>query len=641
MPEELEQRLQSEVIGKPMHRNIQFTREAVNVEARTVSIAVSSESPVERWFGYEILSHDTASIRMGRILNGAPLLDMHDTDDQIGVVESCTIDADRVMRAVVRFSKSPDAEIIFQDIVDGIRSKISVGYMVHKMILDRKEGEQSYYRATDWEPYEVSVVSVAADDFVGVGREHPITTQANQPKEVRMPEEPKPAPAPDPQVIEAQRREQIVALKAKYTGRVANIDVLADEALSLGVEVAAFRGLIYSRISDSLPLDPDARLGMEKRDVKRYSMTRAIIASLQDKGDMDMNITDVRGNKIDTGYEREISKAWKVKDPEHAGKRGGISIPEDVLAASPDVSPEVLEAARMLSRQYMKRDLSVGTDSAGGYLRATNLMSFVELLRNATLALSVLGVREMTGLVGNVAMPKQTGATAGGWQSTEGTAPSEGNATFGQVTLSPKDYNAYTDMTRRLLLQSTPSVDLVIMEDLARVHGVAHDLAIFHGSGASGQPQGLVGTSGIGSVTGTSLTWAGALEFLTDVAGANGLIGPAAFITTPTVWATLAGREKATNTAKFINELGKFQNVGNVPVGEIAGFPTYMSAQITSANILFGVWSQILLGRWGGIDILADPYTGSAAGTLRLASYSTVDVAVRQAGSFSVSTNFS
>ena len=156
---------------KPVFRELAFSREAVNVEARTVEIAWASEVPYERWWGVEILDCGADSIRLARMQNKASLLFNHNWDRLIGVVEQVSIGADKVCRAVVRFGKGADADQHFQDVVDGILTKVSVGYMIHKMVLEESGDDvDSVYRITDWEPFEVSMVTVPADDSVGLGR---------------------------------------------------------------------------------------------------------------------------------------------------------------------------------------------------------------------------------------------------------------------------------------------------------------------------------------------------------------------------------------------------------------------------------------------------------------------------------------
>jgi hypothetical protein len=145
----------------------------IDPETRTVELAFSSDyERGERSFGIEILDHSPGAVNLERLRNRAPLLVNHSFDDQVGVVESARIDADRVGRAVVRFGTSARAAEVFQDVVDGIRSQVSVGYCIDEAeMLDEPDSEgNDVYRITRWTPYEISLVPVAFDPTVGVGR---------------------------------------------------------------------------------------------------------------------------------------------------------------------------------------------------------------------------------------------------------------------------------------------------------------------------------------------------------------------------------------------------------------------------------------------------------------------------------------
>lgn len=158
----------------PQTRSFDLDRASINADSRTVDVVFSTETAqVERWFGVEILDHSPKSVRMQRLQNAAPLLLDHNSREQIGVVESAKLEG-RAGTATVRFSKSARADEIFQDVKDGIRSKISVGYRVHSLVLessDTKRGVDTY-RVNDWEPFEVSLVSIPADDSAGVRSEN-------------------------------------------------------------------------------------------------------------------------------------------------------------------------------------------------------------------------------------------------------------------------------------------------------------------------------------------------------------------------------------------------------------------------------------------------------------------------------------
>lgn len=171
----------------PIVRTFSLDRSAINEDARTVSVAFASDKPIEHWFGPLSLSMDTKAMRPARLRNGAPLLLNHEPKDQVGVIEDHSIGGG-IARAIVRFSRSPRADEVFQDVIDGIRQNISVGFMIHEMHLETsKNGD--IYRSNDWEPYEISIVAVPADISVGVGRSNKIMnnfhdTENDRPEEL-------------------------------------------------------------------------------------------------------------------------------------------------------------------------------------------------------------------------------------------------------------------------------------------------------------------------------------------------------------------------------------------------------------------------------------------------------------------------
>lgn len=179
----------------PAFRAVQFDRATVDQDARTMELSFSSEEPYERYWGVEILGHNADEVRLDRINNAGALLMDHNTKDQIGVVEKTWIDtATRKARALVRFGKSARASEILQDVIDGIRKNVSVSYNIQRMKLMKSEKIDGTnetvdtYRVTDWEPLEISLVSVPADVTVGVGRSTE-TQQREVPIEITQQEE--------------------------------------------------------------------------------------------------------------------------------------------------------------------------------------------------------------------------------------------------------------------------------------------------------------------------------------------------------------------------------------------------------------------------------------------------------------------
>lgn len=175
------------ITGEVLWRSAQIGAEDMSEEDRTVTLAFASDKPISHSFGDLILSMDARSVRLDRMKAGAPLLLNHDTDSQIGVIEEVTLGTDGMARAKVRFSRSQLGEEIYQDVLDGIRRSVSVGFVVHQLVEDKK-GRSPVYRATDWEPLEVSIVSVPADYSVGIGRSLDNTDNAQQ-REIQTQEE--------------------------------------------------------------------------------------------------------------------------------------------------------------------------------------------------------------------------------------------------------------------------------------------------------------------------------------------------------------------------------------------------------------------------------------------------------------------
>lgn len=286
-----------------------------------------------------------------------------------------------------------------------------------------------------------------------------------------------------------------------------------------------------------------------------------------------------------------------------------------------------------------KRDLNVGTGTAGGNLVATDLLaqSFIELLRNRVI-LAQAGATMLTGLVGNVDIPKQTGGATAYWVG-EGSSPTESQQTVGQVSMTPHTVGAFTDMTRRLLKQSSIDVEMFVRNDLTAVLALAIDYAGLHGDSGvdANQPDGVEATSGIGSVVGgtngAAPDWADIVDLETAVSAANADVGALAYITNANVRGKLKQTEKATNTAQFI-----------WADTEMNGYTAHVTNQVRSdrskgtgtdlSTIFFGNWADLLIGMWGGLDIMVDPYTASTSGTVRVVALQDVDIAVRHAESF-------
>lgn len=580
--------------GLTLERAFLFEREKIDEETRTVELAFSSEAPYERWWGIEILDHSKSAVDLTRLKSGGPLLCDHDSRDQIGVIESVRIDADRVGRAVVRFGRSARAEEIFRDVIDGIRQNVSVGYAIDDLVLEAKSGDDETYRVTRWTPYEVSLVSVPADFTVGVGR------AADPAQEIKMSVIETPAAPVDVAKIQAEARtaEQKRAAEIIAIGEQFALQGMAAEALRAGEPVDAFRSKVMEKLASRPLPNPTAEVGLSGGEKQRYSVLRALRA-LVDK------------DWTNAGFERECHQAIL--------KRAGIA--------------EAPNNGFYVPYEIQQRDMTATTGNAGGYVVATDNLagSFIDLLRNRAVV-AQLGATMMTGLVGNVTIPKQTAAATAYWLTNEATAITESQMTLGQLALSPKNVGAYTELSRQLMLQSSPAADALVMNDLARVLALAIDLAALEGSGASGQPTGISQTAGIGSVTGTSIDYAKVLEFQTDVAGGNALAANCAYVTTPAVASLLKQRVAFSSTASPLWE-------GGILDGNLQGFRAVATNSVTAASMVFGDFSQVVIGEWGMLELALNPYANFAAAISGIRAIQTVDIGIRQAGAFSRATS--
>jgi HK97 family phage major capsid protein/HK97 family phage prohead protease len=579
---------------------------AVDREARTVTFPFSSEEGVDRAFGREVLSHERGAARLDRLNDGAPLLFNHNMDDVIGVVESARI-SDKRGHATVRFAKTTRADEVLGMVEDGVLRNVSFMYRIHEYEQAPKSDE---FRVTDWEPLEVSIVTVPADHTVGIGRafgteEIEARNVASEPAApaavtpgVKMSEvnnavagataEPSHTAAQYEQArvraIEFFCKANKVDERAKqhYIASGASVEKVGEEILALTEARAKAAG-------------PLTQIGMSTNEAKRFSIWKAIQAVSS-------------GDWTDAGFELEASRAVAEKTGKTA-RRNSFFVPMEV----------------------QKRDASVG--GTGGYLVATDNVSFVELLRNR-MVVKQMGATTLSGLVGNVTIPKQTAGATAYWLASETTQITEGNQTFGQLALSPKTVGAYTEVSRLLQLQSSPDIDGLVMMDLAKQVAIAADLAALNGSGSAGQPAGLIGTSGAGAVSMGTFDFADILNFQEDVAAANALQGALGYVTTPAVASLCMQRVKYTSTASPIWE-------GNLSEGTVVGFKAMSSNQIPSGDMIFGDWSQLVIGEWGVLELAVDDKANFQAGISGIRCFYTMDVGVRIPAAFSIGTSAS
>ena len=517
-----------------IHRSMAL--EAVATKDDTLTLSFSSESPVARSFGDEVLSHAAGAVDLSRLNDGAPLLWNHDPNQLLGVVESAQISSSKG-RAVVRWGASPEAQQRRADVENGVIRNVSVGYQIDEL---QRQGE--VYVATSWTPLEISLVSIAADPNVGIGR------SLSQP---------------------------------------------------------ASPSMTYAK---QQPIGGSGDLDFTPAEQKRYSLIRAVKAA-------------ATGDWSQAGFERECSRALEQQMGREAR---GFYVPNSLSVRSPYVT---------------------STANAAGNLVGTELHPemFIDALRNR-LAVAELGATMLPGLVGNCDIPRRTGLTSTYWVA-EGSAVTESNGTFDLVSLRPKTVGALSSWTRLMSLQSTPQLEDLIRQDMITQLATAIDLAAINGSGTSNQPTGLLNTSGVntvvGGTNGASITFDHLADLKREVAIDNADTATAGYLSNAKVEAKLM-KLMASGSGEY------YYGPGAGTPGSVWGRRLMVSNQVpsnltkgtasgTCSAVIYGNWSDLLIGMWGATDILVNPFgSGFSAGNLELRCMQTIDIAVRHPESFAV-----
>ena len=569
------------------------------VEDRTYDFPFSSEQPVARYFGNEILSHEKGAADLSRLNDGAPLLFNHNPDRVIGVVERAYIDDEkRRGYARVRFSRNEFAQEVLRDVRDGIIRNVSFGYAIDKME-ERSSGE---FVATSWTPTEVSAVAIPADQTVGFGRS--LSESDPEPAASAAITTP-PVPementTPDMEVVRAEAVEAERSRIAEVTSlcNKHGMEDLGRQLVESGRSINEARAAVLEKLNiKEEPVNMKAaEIGLTEKESRSFSFLRAI--------NYLANPTD-RAAREAASFEIEASEAAADK----LGRASrGITIPVDV----------------------MRRDLNVGTATAGGNLVETQLDSanFIDLLRNAS-ALDQAGATVLTGLSGNVNIPRQSGAATAYWVAESG-SPTESQQTIDQVALTPKTCGAFTDFSRKLMIQSSIDVENMVRTDLARVLALEIDRVGLYGSGSSNQPLGLKDTTGVLSedFAANTPTFAEVVALESDVSGANALLGSPVYVMNAAMAGSLKTATKDSGSGQFI-----------LQGGEVNGYRAVISNQVASNDLWFGNFSDLIIAYFSGLDLMVDPFTGSTSGTVRVVALQDVDIAARHGASFSRGNN--
>lgn len=597
-----------------------------------IEIAISSEKPVsirDWWTGEEydeVLGHGEGEVDLSYAADGLPFFgEFHAFHGgrQVGLVEGVRIDGDRVMRGRVRFSQGAYAREIEQDIRDGIRKKVSVGYSIAdaNYAEEKKDGRVTR-RYTGWKPLEATSVPIPADYSVGVGRSAPPGarrspahpgTEAPAAKEIRVKDK-DPNAAPDGATNDAA---EIAARGAEHGlgDRVAGWLAAGRSLKEVQAEILEYHA---ERTKKLVASGGDGGVvTLTDKEEREYSLIRAIRGAASGRLD---------------GFEGELHQEIAKQLGREAKSERSVFVPTNLRAPGG-------KGIKMRAGNY------AGTTGAGAELVFTQYGGFIPALRNRALIFQ-MGARLLSGLRDNVGFVSQTSANTLTWGAETGSATATNFGTSLR-TMTPKNAWAATQFSRQMLAQSSEDIEALAWDDILKVVAIGLDLAALTGPGTASQPTGILNTTGIGAVTlgtaGGAPTYDMAVDLETEITDDNADVGTMGYLTTPRV----AGKLK--KTQQFSGTNGMPVWTGTVHDGLLNGYKAAVTKQVPSTGskgsvtgalhaAVFGAYENLLVGEWGAMEILTDPFTLGPQ-QVKISTLILADVLLRYPQAFSACTD--
>lgn len=586
---------------------------------RRVTMTFSSEEPVLRYFGFEVLGHEDGEVDLVRLASGrAALLTDHtqSIDAQVGVVEKAWIE-DGKGRAVVRFGKSARAEEILARVRDDEITGVSVAYEYTKLVQVGEQDGEPIIRA-HWRPYEITLCPVPADHTVGIGRskdgdEISLKLEQKTKGSDMTKENNAPAPEGETRAAPAPAAPASPAPKADFSGeraRVKEIRALArkfdvaddkvDAAIDGDTSVSAFQRTILDDMGSAdaeATRSKDAAIGLTDKEVRKYSLMNAVRFLA--------NPTDERARKA-AAFEIEASQAAQ----EHLGRDAkGLLVPADVLAS-----------------QSFGRAQNVGSPAAGGALVETDYLdgSFISLLRKRS-ALTRLNARMLTGLSGNVAIPRQTGGGTAYWVG-EGNGPTDSELAFNTLNMTPHTLAAAVPITRRAMIQTSPDIEALVRDDLIRTLALEMDRVGINGDTDPDAPDGLLDSAitTVDFATDGEPTWKEVVQLESVIGADDADVDGMQYAFNAMMRGYLKSAPKVAGTAEFMMN-------GN----EVNGYNSVVSNNTPANGMLHGNWLDFIIAMWSGLDLTVDTATLAASGGAHIRAFQDLDFGIRHVESFS------
>lgn len=400
--------------------------------------------------------------------------------------------------------------------------------------------------------------------------------------------------------------EEIKALAQSHNRNdLANAFVRGALARGETPSVEVFKGIMRAELPEDVPL-VNRDIGLTNEERQSFSV-RAFLATLGE-GQQAQNA------RASAAFELEAVEAASAHS-----RHGGAVLPEEVMRHWGDFQIDGVHSSQLRA--------ALATSGNANVQDTAHLANrFIDNLRNQ-LVLGRLGLTMLTGLDGNLEIPGGDTNIAAAWLGSEDADAAESNPSFRKISMSIKDIAVYTDMTRRMLIQSTIDIEQYVRNQILTAMAEGIDLAGFYGSGSSGQPTGIINTAGIGSVTfAAAVPTRNELIDMRAAITATNQVTPATFVMDTDMESDLMKAPVDAGSGMFLVDA----RTGALHIGN----PTATTNQFTAGDVLAGVFSDAIMGMWGSLEIDRSTEAKFLSGGLRIRAIQSVDFGVRRVGSF-------
>lgn len=585
-----------------------LTVERANEAGDVFPCVAATETPVLRDDFWEVLDMERLDLSRAPL----PVIESHDTRTlNIGLLENLRVQGGK-LRGDIRLGKSQRATELAEDIRAGIVRSVSIGYLASNPIeVGEKDGLAILRFAAT--PHELSLVAAPADQNSGIGRSKDYQTMGKETK-----------PSSDGA---NGRKEDIMRVKQIRTlGDEHGLQELADGYVERGDSFEAFCDAVLAEVGKrndeargetreftfNQPNQPGhlsaARFSgypCDNEDLPQQVMERYSVVKLL-RGIADPKQLD------EAGLELDISKTMQRA---LGRKSQGVIMPFEAL--------------------HGPAERAVTISGTGGNLKPTEHLAgrFIDVLRNKSYVMS-LNPTVLQGLSGDVDIPKKMSGASAFWiGGDDADSITTSDQALGQVEMAPNTVGGATTFSHKMIIQSSPDVETMVRRDLADMIAVEIDAKAINGSGSSNQPRGILNTTGINAHTyanGGSPDFDHVVQLETLICDDNAEGPQMAYLTTP----LLRGQFKTTPRQTSGVE-GNFvwQN------GAMNDYPAWATKNVPAGTVILGNWAELIVGFWGGLEIMADPYGANfLKGSVTVRVLADVDINVRHAEAFAALT---